>query len=236
MKCYECKDKISLYIDGMLTPEENESLEAHLKVCDQCSKVYEQTYELVNILKQTEPVKLPQNFHDELMSRVKAEKQIDITEKKGRIIRWNYKKIVPIAAALLIGFVLCSSDTIINYSNSEYSKSMKQKDVDGIRKSNSSHNTVNEQVDRGRSIGLNESDNLYNNAWYIDINSEDLFIKEITRYLDQKHWTYTIDDVGVRIDNATYDELLEWLQEMEVVTNIEATGDQIPPFTIIYNN
>ncbi len=230
MKCCECKDKISLYIDGMLTPKENENIEAHLKVCEECSKIYKQTYELVNILNQSETVKLPQNFHDELMSRIKKEKQINISEKNNNIVKWNYKKLLPIAAVLLIGFVLFSSDKIIIYNI----HNIEQTHIDGL--DNIIDNESGEPVNRGRTIDLKQSDSLYNNAWHIEINSEDLFIEEIKKYLDEKHWTYTIDDVAIQIDNATYDELLEWLQKMEVVTNIEATGDKIPPFTIIYNN
>ena len=243
MKCCECKDKISLYIDQMLTQEENESMEAHLRTCEKCNEEYKQTFEIVKVLKQKEVVELPQNFHNELMSRLKEERQINTSQKLIYMRKYNYKTLLPIVAVLLTGFILFSNHRAINF-NKEISYSDEEINMASLNEADSvNDDIVNQEFRMATTRNIDEQglanedliEEVYNNKWYIKTNDEELFLEQIKTYLDEKKWTYVIDDTSIRIEDAKYHELSKWLKALEVVEKIDTEGDETLPIIIIYN-
>ena len=230
MRCHECEDKITLYIDGLLTKEETENMKAHIGECEECRQVYRQTHKMVDILKQIEPVNVPLSFHSDLMDKIEKERQSNEDKKIINIQRWSYKKALPIVAVLMSGFILFSSGNIIIKN--------KQSSYNGEEQNNYVQVTNNSDGDESQlrvARGINEMEEMPGNEWYIDINNKQVFIEKAKEYLEQKKWKYTIDDISIQIDNGSYDELIKWLESLEEVDNIDIQSNEEPPFTIIYN-
>lgn len=230
MRCHECEDKITLYIDGLLTKEETENMKAHIAECEECRQGYRQTNKMVDILKQIEPVNVPLSFHSDLMDKIEKERQSNEDKKIINIQRWSYKKALPIVAVLMSGFILFSSGNIIIKN--------KQSSYNGEEQNNYVQVTNNSDGDESQlrvARGINEMEEMPGNEWYIDINNKQVFIEKAKEYLEQKKWKYTIDDISIQIDNGSYDELIKWLESLEEVDNIDIQSNEEPPFTIIYN-
>jgi len=102
MKCNKYQELISAYIDGMLSLQEEEQLKVHMQECADCEATYHALKQIVGGCKQLEMLKVPEDFHEQLMSRIgeKEGPSIAVTSKKGRW-RWQYSG--ALVATLLVG-------------------------------------------------------------------------------------------------------------------------------------
>lgn len=75
MNCDECKEKLSLYIDGMLSEEEEKAIVAHLDLCETCHEEYKTLTGIISLLKSSKEVELPKGFHENLIRRMKQEQK-----------------------------------------------------------------------------------------------------------------------------------------------------------------
>ena len=75
MKCNECRELLSLYIDQMLDESQVKEIEEHLAVCETCRKEYNELKEMVDLLGQTEMIPVPDAFNFRLKKALKEEKQ-----------------------------------------------------------------------------------------------------------------------------------------------------------------
>lgn len=75
MKCNECRELLSLYIDQMLDESQAKEIEEHLAVCETCRKEYNELKEMVDLLGQTEMTPVPDAFNFRLKKALKEEKQ-----------------------------------------------------------------------------------------------------------------------------------------------------------------
>jgi hypothetical protein len=81
MECRDLQERLSAYLEGDASPEENRLIEGHLPSCQECRTALEElrkTLELVQGLEEVEP---PPYFTEQVMSRVREEKA------KGGILR-----------------------------------------------------------------------------------------------------------------------------------------------------
>lgn len=76
MKCNECRELLSLYIDQMLDESQAKEIEEHLSACETCRKEYNELKEIVDLLGQSEMVPVPDAFNFRLKKALKEEKQI----------------------------------------------------------------------------------------------------------------------------------------------------------------
>ncbi len=104
MKCENCLEKMSLYLDEDLNKQEQEELFNHIAECESCKKEFEELKNIVGDLRKAEFLELPENYHKELMERISEEKiiPVDFTSKK----KSNWKKYTSIAAGFLVLVVL----------------------------------------------------------------------------------------------------------------------------------
>lgn len=84
MDCNQIKELISLYIDEELGEEDINKLEAHIKSCDKCKAEFSQLLDIVDGLKSIPQLDLPDNFHTELMSKLKEDDVNDVTLKSKK--------------------------------------------------------------------------------------------------------------------------------------------------------
>lgn len=75
MECKGIREKLSSYLEGMVSPEEKRLIEQHLPSCQECSTAVvdlKKTRELVQTLEEVEP---PPWFTQKVMARVRAEEE-----------------------------------------------------------------------------------------------------------------------------------------------------------------
>ncbi len=116
MKCCEVEKLLSAFLDGEVTIEEKENIEAHLISCLKCQDelvALEQVKALLGNLGTLEP---PDGFHEQLMKKITYERLNDSTvinieqhkQRKPLLSRWNKKWSI---AASVASIALCISMT-----------------------------------------------------------------------------------------------------------------------------
>ena len=93
MKCSEYQNLISAYADDMLTPEEKQELEKHLKKCPACQAEYEVLVEIQKMCQSIEDVDLPERFHEEMMTKIRVEQpqtKMHVIKTKKWSRKWSY--------------------------------------------------------------------------------------------------------------------------------------------------
>ncbi len=73
MKCEDACIKMSLFFDNELSSEEKTHLMEHLEHCQNCKEEWIQLQNVMNLLSELPPLELPENYHAELMEKLKAE-------------------------------------------------------------------------------------------------------------------------------------------------------------------
>lgn len=66
MNCQNVIQELSNFIDGDLDTASKQELESHLKACDECRLVVDQTKRTVKIFCDSEPIELPGEVRDRL--------------------------------------------------------------------------------------------------------------------------------------------------------------------------
>lgn len=113
MNCKACNDKLSLYLDQEVTPEERVQIDAHLKTCDACRKEYEELKKVQEMLKELPMKELPEGFEAELHEKlIQAKQEMKQTPKHENTVkhiadhfRRNIKRYSLAVAACLIVLV-----------------------------------------------------------------------------------------------------------------------------------
>lgn len=112
--CEIFKNKLSEYIDNVLSIEETVSLEKHLIDCSECSKELHLLNSIIYELNHLPEQELPENFHNELMAKIK-----DISAKNNIIsFPTKLKKwITPIASVASLVLILLLGNFIYPFTN-----------------------------------------------------------------------------------------------------------------------
>jgi len=104
VNCEKIIELISFYIDESISDNDKIIVEEHIKNCQNCQNYFDELKSIISQVNNIEDVELPENFHSELMGRVKN----SLSEEKSNIInlsRFNWKKISSIAAVFFIAFL-----------------------------------------------------------------------------------------------------------------------------------
>ncbi len=102
--CKNFSEKISLYIDNALTPEERYKFENHLKNCPSCKEEYLEIKNIVDIMHEEPLLDLPENFHEETMEKL---------AKENIKYKFKFNKYINIAASLIL--VLFCTNFLMSY-------------------------------------------------------------------------------------------------------------------------
>jgi hypothetical protein len=73
MKCIDVKEKLSAYIDGVLSVEENSGVDEHLTLCAACRNVLRDLKNTIKQIQNIQEVEPPPWFEKQVMASVKAE-------------------------------------------------------------------------------------------------------------------------------------------------------------------
>lgn len=115
MNCEQVRDKISLYIDDVLSPEEKNAFEKHMKECKECYGEYLSLIDLVNSIHGIHEKPLPEEFKQELREKLE-EAQGEKQNLQQGILRKGFKKWGAIASIVLAGFILIAAFILPNIS------------------------------------------------------------------------------------------------------------------------
>ena len=80
--CERALELISLDLDGALTPQERQELEAHLSACPDCAALARELGELHQSMRSLEE-DVPEGFHQAVMDRVHAQKVLPLPRKRS---------------------------------------------------------------------------------------------------------------------------------------------------------
>ncbi|WP_069997533.1 anti-sigma factor family protein [Cellulosilyticum sp. I15G10I2] len=119
MKCHECIEQLSAYIDHMLTPEEQKELERHLESCQSCQEELKALIEIVESIAALEDVEIPETLHEDIMKSIHEDKE---SIKKNVKLKTWMKYVASTAAALLIVVILLDGSQILQHKKSSLTK------------------------------------------------------------------------------------------------------------------
>ncbi len=76
MKCHECINQLSAYLDNMLTQEERQEVEQHLAGCSSCQEELEILEAIVHQVNGLKDMPVPTSLHEEIMRRIQEEQNM----------------------------------------------------------------------------------------------------------------------------------------------------------------
>ncbi|MDD4188964.1 MAG: zf-HC2 domain-containing protein [Eubacteriales bacterium] len=105
MECRKIKEKIDLYIDGLLSFEEKELFETHIRECPACNLEYTKSAALVNAARAVREEEVPETFSADLKIRLAKAAQSKEAWIPDLFRKPAIKVFAATAAALLIIFI-----------------------------------------------------------------------------------------------------------------------------------
>lgn len=89
LKCSKVLDKISAFVDDMLSPEEKDAFLAHMATCRRCKLELEKYQQMIAIIRNTEHLDAPDNLWERVRQRLeeRAEERVKFTL---RVPRWVF--------------------------------------------------------------------------------------------------------------------------------------------------
>lgn len=126
MNCNKALELMSLYLDNELDKNMAQEFLKHIEACPSCKKEFEIMHSVVNELREIPLEELPDNFHDELISKIEV---LNTNKKGNKIFKFKkpivfpYKKYVS-AAAVFIFLIISGSlgvSLISNNANKDFS-------------------------------------------------------------------------------------------------------------------
>ena len=112
MECEKYRELISLYIDGELNESEEKELLEHIKNCPLCEKELKELTAISEMLKSAEEEELPENFHNEVMAKIRTRQAKPAKKKRS----WaKYTGIAASICALLIVGSVVAVTGVMNF-------------------------------------------------------------------------------------------------------------------------
>jgi len=112
VECDQVKTRIGPFLDGELRPEEQRSLEAHLKQCRACAAAWAGLRELEERLRRSDPVTEDQEVPPFIWAGI--EKRLDTTERRRRTRIYTVMR-RPLAAAASLALIVGLGALITTY-------------------------------------------------------------------------------------------------------------------------
>lgn len=89
LKCSKVLDKISAFVDDMLSPKEKDAFLSHVTTCKNCQLELEKYQQMISIIRNTEPIDVPDNLWEGIRQRLE-EKVEERSKLTFRIPRWVF--------------------------------------------------------------------------------------------------------------------------------------------------
>ncbi|UCC13053.1 MAG: zf-HC2 domain-containing protein [candidate division WOR-3 bacterium] len=102
MKCSQVKKKLTAYIDGEISENEQAIISEHVKSCASCRQELEELAAVTRTLDEVVDVEVTPYFRAHLKTRLREEKADE--EKPFPFLEWIRRATIPVAAAALFLF------------------------------------------------------------------------------------------------------------------------------------
>lgn len=99
--CKESTQYVSLYIDDMLEESTKREFEKHMNECNRCAEKVKEALALVELLRESDDIMLPQKFSSSLHNRL-VEVAENQKENKGKLFIYNKKLIAGLSTAAVL--------------------------------------------------------------------------------------------------------------------------------------
>lgn len=246
MKCDECKDKISLYIDGMVDEAEEKAIVAHLDLCETCQKEYEVLTEMIQVLKFSDDIDMPRAFHEDLMRRLKQEQKV--TPIRGKRFKWGYP--AGLVATFLVGLIMFSHSLVADKNSHVSQIPMVASHINEEHETQMGKGAAQEGVTATKEIQdadvslplTNEMKRNIDDApieqvvWEVTITNPAHFIEILKTYLDNQQVAYVEEEGALLINSRdNYEALWQWLQTQSEVKELNTTDNKGNDLKLIYH-
>ena len=121
MKCKEAFELMSLYFDNEIEETDKIELFKHISNCEQCKADFDNLEQMINSVNNLPLLELPENFHSELMEKIKDENKVISFENKIAK-KAIYKKYMAIAVVLFVLIIVGGNVFLKNNINIENSQ------------------------------------------------------------------------------------------------------------------
>lgn len=235
MECKKYSELISAYVDGMLSPQEQEKLMAHLKVCETCSEEMSALKQMKALLEQIEEPELPNEFHEELMKRIKQEEKSTTVHA----FKWKWQYSGALVATLMVGILGISQIHSLDRQSRSSTEPIAVAEAGPYMKKEStrSEETSQDQIQKaqvasenkhvvGRSTFMDDTthDTLQELRWKLDVKEKSNFLGQLEAYLKSVGVTYEVNKEAVLCYQVTNSQaLMDWIQEQGVKCEGEIT-------------
>ncbi|HHV98106.1 MAG TPA: hypothetical protein GXX36_00800 [Clostridiaceae bacterium] len=105
-KCDEIRELIYIYVDGELDEAQRAEFEEHINSCADCRNELDEIKSIISMCNSIEEEELPDNFREELHSKLLAVKEENMRKNKVVTLRNRYIRIISAVAACLLIVVL----------------------------------------------------------------------------------------------------------------------------------
>ncbi len=185
MKCNQCKDKLTEYIEGNLSVEADEEIRNHLLTCQNCKENYDKGVLEYKAFKETfshENINF-ENSTNKIMGSIDKNKYI----KGKKRIKRKHKGILAIAAVFLLGVIVTPVAIKLMDGNESFSaastgmenKSTKESEVDKsqVEGSNNTSDATDEKLENVPDISTYEAKSSDNTKIEPNANIVNLYTK-----------------------------------------------------------
>ncbi len=100
MKCSWIRRKLSAFLDGEISEEENQLISEHLKSCERCKKELEELSQVSDVLEVMDEVKVSPFFITRLKQRIADQKSKSVVRLP--FVEWIRRATVPVFATALV--------------------------------------------------------------------------------------------------------------------------------------
>lgn len=136
----EIQQLISLYIDGQLDEIQIDDLKKQLEECEEYKYEFCQLLDIVDSVKALPQQPLPENFHNELINKIKSDTDIKLNKKSNllKFVPKHWYKVSSVVVAACFIFVIIGIYNInnINMKSDSKSESQQLSDTKGYSISN----------------------------------------------------------------------------------------------------
>lgn len=235
MECKKYRELISAYVDGMLSPQEQEKLMAHLKVCETCSEEMSALKQMKTLLEQIEEPELPNEFHEELMKRIKQEEKSPTVHA----FKWKWQYSSALVATLMVGILGISQIHSLDRQSRSSAEPIAVAEAGPYmeKESTRSEKTSQDQTQKaqvasenqhvvGRSTFMGDTthDILQELRWKLDVREKSNFLGQLEAYLKSVGITYEVNKEVVLCYQVTNSQvLMDWIQKQGIKCEGEIT-------------
>jgi len=201
--CDEIREQISMYIDGELDETQLAEFEEHINSCVECRNELDEIKSIISMCSSIEEEELPDNFREELHSKLLAVKEETMRKNKVVKLHNRYIQIISAAAACLLIVVLTKGFLLDGFSPKHSKNDMAKTGTAETQMADEKEDTVDESA--GISGFSVENDTASGSAELEGSNDETDGVQQFSIMAEPKTEKSLTNGTGDTVSNGTGD-------------------------------